>query len=72
MRMLFVTLAHIHLASSQAVQHRAVNSLLMLNLPLHLSGQPGFHLTSSPLYLHIACFLVGRMESEEFEEERIP
>ena len=53
-------------ASSHAKQW-AANSLWPLNLSEGLTGQLYFHSASLPLYLHIVCPPVGRMEYEEFE-----
>ena len=57
-------------ASSQAAQHRATKSLLLLNLSVHLIGQPCFYSTSCPLHLHMTCSPIYRMKNDEFEGER--
>ena len=60
------------LASSQAAQRGAADSLLTHNLSARLNGQPRFHSSSFPLHQHIVCFLAGTSvkENEEFERER--
>ena len=58
------------IASSQAAQHGAANSLLLLSLSARLIGQPLFHSTPFPLHLHIVCFPIDCVANGEFELER--